>query len=316
VSSGAAFSAMTAPAGRRVLPADRAAWHPAVRLGAFVAALVVGSVLAQAVAYPVIAAVLSAVGVRPLVSDWLTVLGAVVASALVVQWAEPVRATTAERIALTTAAWKPGPLLRGMWTGGWPIAAAVGLLLVSGVYEVQGGDRTSFATGTWRALSVLVPAALAEELVARGYAWTVLAEWRGPAAATAATSVAFAALHALNPGVTLLSLVCVLLAGVLLALVRWQTGSLAAAWLAHLAWNVVLVVLAHAPVSGLSFAAPAWRLVPRGPEWLTGGAYGPEGSLVTAMALAAAIVLLSRRLPHTGASPDPSSAPAGAMRTP
>lgn len=305
---------MTASAGRGVLPADRAAWHPAARVGAFVAALVVGSVLAQAVAYPVLSAVLTFVGVRPLVSDWLTVLGAVMASALVVHWAEPERSQTSERIAMTRTAWRMHVLVRGAWLGAWPMAAALSLLVVIGALQMADGDRATFADSTWRALAVLVPASLAEELVARGYVWTVLSEWRGPFAATAATSVAFAALHALNPGVTLLSLVCVLLAGVLLALVRWRTGSLAAAWLAHLAWNVVLVVVAHAPVSGLSFATPGWRLVPNGPEWLTGGAYGPEGSAVTAVALLAAIGLLYPRPAKPDGVKDHSSALRSAMQ--
>jgi hypothetical protein len=64
--------------------------------------------------------------------------------------------------------------------------------------------------------------------------------------------------------------------------------SLYAAWAAHLAWNVVLVVFLHATVSGIVMASPDYKLVENGPDWATGGAWGPEGGIFAAAGLASA----------------------------
>ena len=49
----------------------------------------------------------------------------------------------------------------------------------------------------------------------------------------------------------------------------------------HFAWNYLFDALMSVPVSG--HAARGWiQVVPAGPEWLSGGAYGVEGSVVPA----------------------------------
>lgn len=293
---------MTAPAGRSLLPTDRAPWHPVARLGAFAVAVVVASLAAEAIAYPVVAFALEHLGVRPLLGPWLQVAGALGGSLLAIRVAEPARVPPSERIVGAAPAWRLAALRDGGLAGGVPMLLALAALLAIGAYRMEPAPFTDAWGAMWRALGVLVPAAAAEELLARGYAFTVLAEWRGPAIATGATALAFAALHAANPGASAAALANVALAGVLLALVRWRTGSLAAAVAAHLAWNLLLVVVAHAPVSGLAFATPGWRLVPQGPSWLTGGAWGPEGSLVATAALAAACWAVARRRPDPGHS--------------
>lgn len=300
---------MTAPAGRSLLPADRAPWHPLARLGAFIAAVAVAGLLAQAVLYPVAAFVLEAFGVRPLINEWLMLAGAIGGSMLAVRFAESDRVAVAPRVALGAGAGRASGLTWGVVLGAAPMGLALAFLMTTGAYGVEAQPADGLAMATGRALLVLAPAAAAEELLARGYPFTVLQEWQGPAVATGVTALAFAALHALNPGVTPGSLVNVALAGVLLALVRRATGSLAAAIVAHLAWNVLLVVVAHAPVSGLAFATPGWRLVPRGAPWLTGGAWGPEGSLVTTATLVLTCALLWRRVASTDSSAARASAP-------
>jgi hypothetical protein len=90
----------------------------------------------------------------------------------------------------------------------------------------------------------------------------------------------------------------VALAGVFLATVRLSTGSLWAATVAHLVWNLVQAVVLHAPVSGLPLPTPVYRLVDHGPEWLTGGAWGPEGGLAAAAGMLVATFLLLRSEPR------------------
>ena len=65
-------------------------------------------------------------------------------------------------------------------------------------------------------------------------------------------------------------------------------------WLAigvHAAWNFVEGGVFGIPVSG--YAIPGWlRSTLTGEEWLTGGAFGPEGSLVTLAVTSAASAAL------------------------
>jgi hypothetical protein len=184
---------------------------------------------------------------------------------------------------------------------GWLIGAAAivmtcGVLYLGGLLQfvptmMDGG----WAGAAVRVTLVLLPAALAEEMVSRGYLLTVLRERIGTRAAIAVTSVGFGLLHLANPGWTLISLAIVMFAGVLLAVVRVALGSIYAAWMAHLAWNWVMAVPLHAYVSGQRLEAPGYRAVTEDPAWLSGGRWGPEGGLVAALGMSAVLVFFYAR---------------------
>jgi hypothetical protein len=59
----------------------------------------------------------------------------------------------------------------------------------------------------------------------------------------------------------------------------------------------------HATVSGLVMDAPDYRIVDSGPDWATGGAWGPEGGIFAAAGLAVATWIIFRR-PTRRAEPD------------
>jgi hypothetical protein len=142
---------------------------------------------------------------------------------------------------------------------------------------------------------LLLPAALAEELISRGYMLTAIRDALDWKWAVAITSVAFGLIHVLNAGATIRSVALVTLAGVFLASVRIATGSLYAAWMAHFAWNWVMAAVFHAPVSGFAFDVPSYRYVDAGPDWATGGTWGPEGGIPAGMAMIGATGLLVMR---------------------
>jgi hypothetical protein len=52
-------------------------------------------------------------------------------------------------------------------------------------------------------------------------------------------------------------------------------------------------------VSGLAMEAPRYRLVDAGPDWATGGAWGPEGGWFAAVSLAIAISYVYRKSHRT-----------------
>ncbi len=169
------------------------------------------------------------------------------------------------------------------------ILFAVGWLRLS---PAETGSRIAAGTA---ALGLLLPASLWEELFVRGFAFAVLRERRGTYWAIGVTSLLFGGLHLMNQGATVLSVAVVTLAGVFLGLVLVRTGSLYAAWAAHLAWNVVLVIGLHAAVSGIELPMPGYRLMDSGPDWATGGQWGPEGGVFAAVGLAVMIWVMSRR---------------------
>jgi membrane protease YdiL (CAAX protease family) len=281
------------PVVRSIVPPPAVPQHPLARIGAFVVLAVVAGVAVEALVYPAVGALARAIGVRPLVAPWLSVGAVLLASWGASHWTDggtPWRA----RLGVDAAAWRLVPVVRSAILGAMPMTVTLALLVGLGAYAVRPGAEGSWWSATALALWTLVPSALSEELIARGFVLSVLREWKGTAVATAVTSLGFAALHLLNPGVSAASVVNVALAGVLLAIVRLGTGSLVAAWAAHVAWNAILVCAAHAPVSGLAFPTPGWRLVPQGAEWLSGGAWGPEASVVATAAIGVAVWAATR----------------------
>ena len=177
-------------------------------------------------------------------------------------------------------------LAAGFLTGALPITLTCGVLAAVGWFGfVTTPSNSSWLAAAFRISLVLVPAALAEELISRGYLLTVIREAAGVRAAVVGTSVMFGTLHVFNPSATPLSVTVVTLSGLLLATVRLRFASLHAAWMTHLAWNWVMAVLLHAPVSGLAFEAPGYKGVTSGPSWVSGGGWGPEGGAVAALAL-------------------------------
>ena len=67
----------------------------------------------------------------------------------------------------------------------------------------------------------------------------------------------------------------------------YATKSLYAAWMAHFAWNWTMAVVFHTAVSGYPMEAPGYRYVDAGPDWATGGDWGPEGGIPAALGMGA-----------------------------
>jgi hypothetical protein len=96
-------------------------------------------------------------------------------------------------------------------------------------------------------------------------------------------------LHLGNPNLSPVGIVNIALAGLFLGAVYLRTASLWWATGAHLGWNWTLGFLADLPVSGLEMVdSPLHEGVPKGTELLSGGAFGPEGSVVASAVLALA----------------------------
>lgn len=109
------------------------------------------------------------------------------------------------------------------------------------------------------------------------------------------SSSIFSILHAKNPGFGFLPFIGLLSAGIFLCLIRIGWGLIPSV-LFHLSWNLSLEHLWGFPTSGLRGPSIfSSELV--GPSFMTGGDFGPEGSVlaVVEFALASAILLLKAR---------------------
>jgi CAAX protease family protein len=204
-----------------------------------------------------------------------------------------------------------GRLLAAGWLlGVAPIVLTAGVLFAAGWLKVVPAPDASWGKAAVQVSLLLLPAALYEELLARGYVFAALREWLGSSAAVVLTSLAFGLLHMANPGSEPLPIAVVTLAGAYLAAVLLSTGSLYAAWFAHWGWNWILAVALHIPVSGQPFENPDYRSVETGPDWITGGAWGPEGGALAAVGLVAGMVFLyvrRRRVIHLPPAQDAAS---------
>lgn len=175
-------------------------------------------------------------------------------------------------------------------------AGAVALLGGLTIHGLRGG-----AGEIWAMLAMGVISGSSEEILFRGIIFRHLESMLGSGAALAITSALFGAAHLANPGATWFAALAIAMeAGILLGAAYLYTRRL---WLAmgiHAAWNFTQGWLFSVPVSG--GRAPDGLLVTsrHGPEWLTGGAFGLEASVVAlVVATLAGVVLLMLAARHS-----------------
>ncbi len=185
-------------------------------------------------------------------------------------------------------------LLMGVAVGAGLIALVVGMLVTAGLVRLEVAAAGVAAARFLGLSGFILLAAAWEEVVFRGYAFQRLVESVGPLSAILVLAVLFGAVHIPNPSATPLSTANTILAGVLLAVAYLKTRGL---WLPiglHFAWNYLMGPVLGLPVSGLHLEPRLFAAELSGRQWLSGGDYGPEGSIVLTVAAAAATIWLWR----------------------
>ena len=132
-----------------------------------------------------------------------------------------------------------------------------------------------------------------EEVATRGWLLTRIAARVNLPLAIAISSSLFGILHLGNSGVTFLSLLNIILDGVLAALLFIYTDSIWLVVAQHGTWNYVQGNLLGFQVSGTGADASIFSFtMGSGPDWLTGGAFGAEGSIITTLVLLLSVVVV------------------------
>lgn len=161
------------------------------------------------------------------------------------------------------------------------------LILASSDFEHLVGAGLDWLT----VLSLFLPAAIHEEVLMRGYAFQKLAAWNRWVGVLLCSG-AFALLHLANTGLTALAILNLFLAGVLLSLAYLVYQRLWFPIGLHIFWNILSgPVLGH-EVSGLRLRQTVFSARDPGPELLTGGTFGLEGSVWATVVEVIAIVIL------------------------
>jgi len=133
---------------------------------------------------------------------------------------------------------------------------------------------------------------MSEEVLVRGYFMVSLSNRCHMAAAVGISSVAFAALHLANPGISVLALVNLTLFGVFMAVYVLRTDDLWGACAIHSAWNFAQGNLVGIRVSGMTQLPTVAIMQPLGERALFhGGDFGLEGGLIVTLVLLAAIAI-------------------------
>ena len=134
-----------------------------------------------------------------------------------------------------------------------------------------------------------------EEVATRGWLLTRIAARTNLPLAIAISSSLFGFLHLGNSGVTFLSVLNIILDGVLAGLLLIYTDSIWLVVAQHGTWNYVQGNLLGFQVSGTGADASIFSFtMGSGPDWLTGGAFGAEGSIITTLVLLVSLVVVYR----------------------
>lgn len=175
-------------------------------------------------------------------------------------------------------------------------SAVVGVLYLLGSYRVTGTNPD--ADWVPALLMVGLGAGIGEEIICRGVLFRIVEEGLGSWWALAISALFFGAAHIGNPGATLWSSAAIAIeAGLLFGMLYHVTRSLPLCMGLHAAWNFAQGTIYGIPVSGTG--ADGWLVSTRsGPDWLSGGVFGAEASVV-ALALCTlctiGLLLVARR---------------------
>ena len=112
-----------------------------------------------------------------------------------------------------------------------------------------------------------------------------------------ANSLIFSIFHLGNNGFNFMALVNVFLMGLVFSLIFYISDSLYVVGAAHSFWNMTMANIYGIPVSGnKSVGVTFFTTSLKGPDLISGGGFGIEGSIITTIVLAFLIIILIRKI--------------------
>lgn len=191
----------------------------------------------------------------------------------------------------------PRPLLRelsiGIGVGFGMFTLVFTILRLLGVYTLAAGVWSDWTSDIVEVLRT----GFAEELMLRLIVFRLLMRAFGLWPALALSAALFGALHLANPNATAIAAMAIAIeAGLMLAAFYLLNGRIWIAVGVHVAWNFAQGSIFGARVSGMADAGSLFVSAPvaGSPDWLSGGAFGPEASLPAVIVGLAIFVVVLR----------------------
>ncbi|SDJ44087.1 CPBP family intramembrane glutamic endopeptidase [Nonomuraea jiangxiensis] len=172
-------------------------------------------------------------------------------------------------------------ITRGALLGVALFGAVILNLFFLGFYQVNGPGSLMPAVGLFGFMAVV---AVTEELIFRGVLFRILEERLGTWISMVLTGVLFGLSHLLNPDASLWGAIAIMLeAGGMFAAAYAATRSLWVPIGVHFGWNFAASAIFGTVVSGNGANQGLLDASMSGPALITGGDFGPEGSLYSVL---------------------------------
>lgn len=180
--------------------------------------------------------------------------------------------------------------LRGFLIGIVMFGGAVGLLAAFGFVEIEQGNPSMQGIAALGGVAIVllgwIVQGAGEEILTRGWMMPVLSVRYKPWVGIVVSSLFFAILHGLNPNLSVIAMLNLALFGFFAAFYALREGSLWGICALHSVWNWIQGNIFGFEVSGSSFGGGSLlNLMESGPDWFTGGPFGPEGGLAVTILL-------------------------------
>ncbi len=175
-----------------------------------------------------------------------------------------------------------------------------GILLISlGFFSLNFSNLLEVTAITANAKTIIggfaffVLVAFHEEVVFRGYILNNLMTSMNKYLALSISAIIFALVHGMNPNITILAFINLVLAGLVLGASYIHTKNLWFPIMLHLSWNYFLGPIYGFEVSGLTLETLVHHDV-SGNELITGGKFGFEGSIILTFLLVTGFFAIDR----------------------
>lgn len=188
-----------------------------------------------------------------------------------------------------------GQMFGGFALGFFTISLAILLLYVAGYYQIIGISTASYSL---QLFTLLLTAALVEDLLIRGLMVRILENWLGTYS-TLVIAMLVELMHVFNPNANLFSTIMDLGWGFTMAMLYVYSKRVWLPFFFHVGWNFAQPFYGS-NLTGLEDMGKIVQSGFEGPVWLTGGKVGIEGSIITIVFLVAIGVLLLYRSKKEG----------------
>ena len=178
--------------------------------------------------------------------------------------------------------------LTGTFMGAGLVSIVFAVLYLAGAWHIvsTNGFSVMIVPVIWITLLATM-----EELVFRGILYRTLEEWLGTIGALLISAFIFGGLHIFNDNANLISVLSASSGGLLMGALYSLTGRLWIPIFFHITWNLTQAIFGSV-ISGSDIYGTFFESVREGPEWLTGGPFGIENSLVAFILMFSTLVVV------------------------